>query len=440
MNSTFNKLATAFAVTIMTSSLIAGTTWASPLSQVELSLDDAVRMALKNNPSLTIAIADKEAAKGALTSARAGFWPTISLTHSDTDSWSATSSSTSTSRGLDRFVSDNYVSVNWTLFSGFRVEGQTAQAKLGLDSATWGVAKAAQLLRLDATTAYFGLLQSQKLLQLNQESVDQLSQHLKDAQLQFEVGTVAKTDVLRSEVELANAMQNLIKAQNSYEIAMATLDNVIGISLTTVIKTKETLNYESFSVSLPDCTATALKLRPEAYQGTDSVKSAEAGVTVARSGYLPTVSAGYRNDWNDTNFPGASNTNQSWSVSISASWTVLDSGLTSGKVKQASEGLNKAKAQLKQMQDSIRLEVQSSYLNLREAEKRIETARVAVDKAEEDFKIAQIRYSAGVGTNLDVLDSQVALTQANNNFVQALYDYNTSKVKLEGSMGLPVKP
>ena len=92
------------------------------------------------------------------------------------------------------------------------------------------------------------------------------------------------------------------------------------------------------------------------------------------------------------------------------------------------------------MQDSIRLEVQSSYLNLREAEKRIETARVAVDKAEEDFKIAQIRYSAGVGTNLDVLDSQVALTQANNNFVQALYDYNTSKVKLEGSMGLPVKP
>ena len=86
----------------------------------------------------------------------------------------------------------------------------------------------------------------------------------------------------------------------------------------------------------------------------------------------------------------------------------------------------------------MELEVRSNYLNLREAEKRISTTQVAVAKAEEDFHIAQVRYMAGVGTNLDVIDAQVALTEAKTNFVNALYDYNTSKIALETSMGVPV--
>ncbi len=64
---------------------------------------------------------------------------------------------------------------------------------------------------------------------------------------------------------------------------------------------------------------------------------------------------------------------------------------------------------------------------------------VTVEKAEDDYRISLIRYNAGVGTNLDVLDAQVALTQAKTNYVQALYDYNTSKAKLEKAIGIPVK-
>ena len=413
-----------------------------PPASVELSVEDAVRMALANNPALTIAIADREAAKGGLTAARAGFWPTITATHSDSDSWynpgSTTNSSATAARGLDRFIADNYVTVSWTLYSGGKVHGLASQAQATLDSATWGVTRARQTLKLSATTAYYGLVQAKKLLEVNQEAVSQLEQHLKDVQLQFEVGTVAKVDVLRSEVDLANAGQNLIKAQNSYDVAMATLNNVIGLPLTTTLKTKEALPYERFITPLAECIETGVKQRPESMQGIANIKSADAGVVVARSGYLPSVAAAYKVDWNDTNFPGASSTNQNWLIALTANWTVMDSGLTAGNLKKAMEGLNKARAQLAQTLDSIRLEVQASYLNMREAEKRIETAGVAVEKAEEDFKIAQIRYSAGVGTNLDVIDAHTALTQAKTNFVQAQTDYNTSKAKLEASMGIPV--
>ena len=75
---------------------------------------------------------------------------------------------------------------------------------------------------------------------------------------------------------------------------------------------------------------------------------------------------------------------------------------------------------------------------MNEADKRIETTQVAVEKAEEDYKIAGVRYSAGVGTNLDVIDAQVALTDAKNNYIQAMYDYNTSKADLDKAMGIAV--
>jgi len=445
MNRICRRMIATFVMVIMTGFLLGSLTFAAPPLTFEISLNDAIRMALKNNPALTIAVADREAAKGGLTAARAGFWPTIVATHSDSDSWynpgSTTNASTATARaGLDYFLADNYVTVSWTLYSGGKVQGLASQAQASLDTATWGVAKARQTLKLNATSGYYGLVQAKKLLEVNQESVSQLEQHLKNVQLQFDVGTVAKVDVLRSEVDLANAVQNLIKAQNAYDVAMATLNNVVGLPLTTSLKTQEKLPYEQFTTPLAECIETGVKQRPEALQAVAAVKSADAGVVVARSGYLPSVAAAYKADWNDTSFPGADNTNQNWLATLTTNWTVLDSGLTAGNLKKALEGLLKARAALGQTLDTIRLDVQSSYLNLRESEKRIETSGVAVDKAEEDFKIAQLQYSTGVGTNLDVIDAHTALTQAKTNYVQALTDYNTNKAKLDSSMGIPVNP
>ncbi|MEG1160133.1 MAG: TolC family protein, partial [Acidaminococcaceae bacterium] len=105
---------------------------------------------------------------------------------------------------------------------------------------------------------------------------------------------------------------------------------------------------------------------------------------------------------------------------------------------QARGNRYKAEEAYRQTTDNVQLDVRNSYLNLKEAEKRISTSYVAVAKAEEDYHIAQVRYQAGVGTNTDVIDAQVALTQAKTNYVQALYDYNTSNATLERAMGIPV--
>ena len=266
--------------------------------------------------------------------------------------------------------------------------------------------------------------------------MDRLEKHLRDVQLQFEVGTVAKVDVLRSEVELANAKQELIKAQNTYDLAVATLNNVLGLPLTTDLKPKGELSYSKYDKTLEACIDFGMKNRPDIFQAADAMKSAEEGVTVARSGYYPTVSANYSVGFNDLKFPGSQNYN--WTVYLTTSWTILDSGLTAGKLRQAAEGYKKAVEQFKQTVDSTQLDIRSSFLSMREAEKRIDTSSVAVNQAEENYRIAEIRYQAGVGTNLDVLDSQSALNQAKTNYLKAMYDYNTNRSKLDKAMGVVV--
>ena len=412
--------------------LMMGTVLAAPgtgATTKELTLDEAVKLALTNNPTGKIAVFDFEAAKGALTAARSARWFSISASHKDAQSWAGGSASI-----VDKY--SNSASLSWTLWSGNKVESQVSQAKLALDSSQWGIAKARQQLKYDATDAYFKFMAARDNVKLNQESVERLERYLQDVKLQFEVGVVAKVDVLRSEVELAKAKQSLIEAQNTYDLTMANLNNIIGFPLTTELNIKGDLSYARYEKELAFCVDAALRQRPEISQYTDAAKSAQEGITVAKSGYLPTVSAVYNAGWYDSKFAGGNNYN--WSVYLLTNWTLFDSGLTAGKVKQAVEGYKKAQEQLKQTVDSVQLDVRSTFLSLKAAEQSIATSSSAVGLAEEDYKIKVIRYQAGVGTNLDVLDAQVALTTAKNNYLKAMYEYNNFRAKLDKAMGAPV--
>ena len=402
---------------------------------MELTLDQAVQLSLTNNPNGKIAVFDYEAAKGALTAARSYRWPTISATHRDSRTLSAPSKVEPNPTATDNY--SNSVSLSWILWSGNKIESQISQAKLSMDSSQWGIAAARQQLKYNATDAYFKFMAARDAVKLAGESVTRLDRYLQDVKLQFEVGVVAKVDVLRSEVELAKAKQNLIEAQNAYDITMANLNNVMGLPLTTELKVKGELSYSKFEQDLAVCVDLALRQRPEIFQYTDAAKSAQEGITVAKSGYLPSISATYTNGWYNTNFPGGNNYN--WTVYLTTNWTFLDSGLTAGNVKKAVETYHKAQEQLRQTVDSVQLDVRSTYLSLKSAEQSIQTSSAAVGLAEEDYAIKVIRYQAGVGTNLDVLDAQVALTTAKNNYLKAMYEYNNNRSKLDKAMGVPVK-
>ncbi|MCE5287165.1 MAG: TolC family protein, partial [Pelosinus sp.] len=125
-----------------------------------------------------------------------------------------------------------------------------------------------------------------------------------------------------------------------------------------------------------------------------------------------------------------------WTIALSVSFNVFDNGLAKAKLSQAKHELTIAKEQSRQLEDGITLEVSQAYLNVQEAAERIKNNQVAVNKAKRDYEMAGERYDAGIGTNLDVMDAEVAMTQAKINYVQAIYDYNNSRAQLDKAMGI----
>lgn len=427
-----NVLALTAALTVLCSQSVFAAT-------LELDLDETIQRALLTNPNVKIAEYNRKAAKADYSAAKSARGISISLNHQSGRGGYAdphyNQQLSIWTKGIGNSHS-NSITASLPLFTGGELQGQIGQAKANYRSMLSAEEQAYIEMKETATNGYFTMLDAGNMKTLCQESVDRLQAHLDNVIAQYNVGIVARADVLRSEVELANAKQDLISAENGYDVAEATLNNIIGTPLSTTLVLKDTLQYVPYDNDMAYCLAYSEEHRPELKQAEYGVDAAEAALVVARSGHMPKISASASNSWASENWPG--DDNEEWAVGVTASMNIFDSGVTWSKIHAAQENLAKAKETQRQVKDAVELEVRTDYLGMREAEKRISTTQVAVAQAEEDYHIAVVRYQAGVGTNIDVMDAQVALTEAKTNYVKALYDYNTSKAALNTSMGVGV--
>lgn len=433
----YKKAKNVLALTAALSVLCSQSVFAATL---ELDLEETIQRALLTNPSVKIAEYNRKAAKADYSAAKGARGISISLSH-DSGRGGYADNQFFEGVNIGKQIGNshnNSVTATLPIFTGGELQGQIGQAKANYRSMLSAEEQAYNEMKETATTGYFNMLNATNMKALRQESVDRLQAHLDNVIAQYNVGIVARADVLRSEVELANAQQNYITASNQYDVAEATLNNIIGTPLGTTLLLKDRLQYDPYENDMAYCLAYSEQHRPELKQAEYAIDSAEAALVVARSGHMPKVYANASNNWggNGSDWPGDDDEN--WSVGVTASMNVFDSGVTWSKIHAAQENLAKAKESQRQIKDNVELEVRTDYLNLREAEKRITTTQVAVASAEEDYHIAVVRYQAGVGTNIDVMDAQEALTQAKTNYYQALYNYNTSKAALNTSMGVGV--
>ena len=421
-----------------------GAAEAAPI--VELTLRESIDMALENNRKIKESAEDQSQAYWAHRQARRQAGPKLSW--SDRGTY-AIGGYTQRAAELADFKNKSYylngVSVSFPLYTGGQIENNIEAAELGRDAADLTLEATRQAIKQQTTSAYFQILQYRNMIQVNKEAVDTLQAHLDNVNAQYRVGTVAKSDVLRSQVELANQQQNLVDAQNSYDIAVATFNNIVGLPTDTIVDAKENLSYTKYDISLPHCTDYALIHRPDGIAMERAWKKAEAQMKAAKAGYRPQLNATVTRSWTgdepvSTNLGGINNSSSDGTAgTLLMSWNIFDNNVTEAQVQQAKASMRKAEQQLYETQESIQLDVRKAYLSLLAAEKNIHTTKVAVDQAQEDYKIAQVRYSAGVGTNLDVMDAEEKLIQSQTNYISALYNYNTSKAQLDQAMGLRVE-
>ena len=413
---------------------------AAMAESVDMTLEDSVRTALDNNYTIKQQEAEYDSAVWARHQARRSFGPTVN--------WQSTATKMGGKYYEDMLhLSRNYgntLSLTMPIYTGGQLEGAIKAADLAMNANELGLELCKQQVKAATMSAYYQALQAKNQIKVAQDSVNTLTEHLKNVNAQYTVGTVAKSDVLGTQVQMANAEQNLINANNSYDVAIASLNNVMGLPTDTELNLTDSLDYNVYEIPLEECTAYARSNRPDVLIADYQVAIAEAGVQQAKAGYMPKVSAQASKSWAGDSPFGSEETDQrygqnnNWTAGLVVSWDIWDNNVTQSKVNQSKAAVAKAEAAAENTRQSGDLEVRTAYLNLKAAEKSINTTQVAVDKAQEDYKIAQVRYAAGVGTNLDVMDAEEKLAQAQTNYYTALYNYNSSKAALDKAMGIMV--
>lgn len=413
---------------------------------VDLNLPKTVQMALDYNRDIKNSQYALKKAEYAINQAQAGKKPTVDYNFGAQRSRAtdaATYSRAASLMGGANSVSNafsNGISVNIPLYTGGLVEGQIDVAKLGKTNAQEEILRVEQATKYSAIEGYYGLLAYQELQGVYHEAVDNLQGHLDNVQAQYNVGTKAKVDVLSSDVSLANAKTTAITADNNVAVAESNLNNILGLPLETKLNLADhQLPFDTYNISLQEATDYAMKYRPEVLQAAIAVQEAERNIDIADAGNKPTVAITGGNDWADNTFPGIDANKRSWKVAAGVTYNFYDGGATKAKVNQAKQDLLVARETEQKTREAVQLQVKQAYLNIRSAAQKVEETQTVVDQARENYRIQNIRYQAGVGINLDVLDAQLSLNEAQVNHIQALYDYNVGIAKLEQVMGVDVE-
>ncbi|MDF2929210.1 MAG: outer rane efflux protein, partial [Anaerospora sp.] len=291
----------------------------------------------------------------------------------------------------------SFIEAKAILYSGGLNEGLTAQAKELYTGAQHHLTYTRQQVITNTYLTYYTVLQAEKNVGLANEAVERLIQHLSIVEAQYAEGTVIKSDVLPAGQDITLADTGTVSA---YEGPVA------------------------------QAIQTALMQRADLKQVRQEAKAVQQGIQIAKSGQLPTVSLSLKKDWQNQVVPA-----NPLSAQVALSFNVFDGRKTKAKIKQTEWETSQKHELLQQKTEQVMLETQEAYFNMQNARTDLDIASQVVAKAEEDYAIAQVRYQSGMGINLDVMDSQGALTTAKLNYSNARYDYNKYTIQLAQAMG-----
>ena len=394
----------------------------------DLSLQQAINMALEQNTSLRITQKSEDKAEAAVREAKGNNGVSVSAS----DSLSVSKSSDS-----DRSSSNSLgVSASYPIYTGGKNEASIDSSELGLRSAVLTTQRARETLKRDVIKAYYTALESKRVVEVAQESVDKYQAHYVNAEQLYEAGSKARIDLLRSSVELSNVRQQLIRSQNTYEVNLAKLRDLINMDRSEPLNLTDDFSYVRFDVEMKDCIDYALRNRKDLMVDRYTLEQKELAIRMARAGYLPTLNLSAGVDALNSRFEPSSSNSSGWSAGLSARWNLFDSGVTKAQVDAATTERDIAKLNMERDVESVDLELREAYYNMREAEKRFGSTSDAVRQAEEDYYIASESYRAGEGIMLDVIDAQEALSTARLNYISAQYDYVRYKAEVEAAMGI----
>lgn len=418
-----------------------------------LSLDEAVAAGLESSPSLHASAMRVEAQSAKVREASANRLPALKFGGGYTRlSEIPPFAVTLPLLPAPIVVSQNYfnsyslrLGLQQPLFTGFRLEAGEASARMLESSAGQDLARDRAEFVFAVKSAYWGLARARQFEAVIEENVRQVEEHLKDVRAFFDQGLLTRNEVLRAELELSNAEILRIDARNAVEVALTSLDSLIGLPVGTGVELTTSVEGEASKIPVSDEAATgkapferAIASRPDLKAAEFRIKAFELGVKAARGGLYPQVFLSgnyYHLRPNPRILPALNRFKGTWDVGVSVSFDVWNWGLTRSQARQAEAQLAQAKDARKLLEDQAVLEITQCRLGLARAGEKVKATALAVSQADENLRITRERFKQGVALNADVLDAEVALLQARLGRTQAGIDQVLAQARLDKALG-----
>jgi len=413
---------------------------AGPAVPESLDLPTAIGFAVENNYAIREARERIKEQEGVEITVRARQIPSVA----------ASGSYTSNAREISTYAPpDNdrawaiTLQARQVLYAGGSVQASMQGARLAREAAVLELQGIINQQLLAVRTQFYTVLLAKQRIQVQEENVTLLEQQLKDAQNRFAAGTTSNFEVLRAEVALANGQPPLIQARNDYRLAIEQLRQLLGFTTTRAASVAQVPEFTGslevgapMAVELADALAAARANRPELRRLEKLQLAGEQNVVASRAGYFPEVDlvGGYSwvrgplaADW--------ASRRDGWTAGVQTQWNIFDGRATAGRVVQARSQVQQARLTLADATLGVEVQVRQAYSSLVEAWELVQASGKTVEQAQEALRLANVRYGAGTATQLDVLTSQVALTEARLNQLQAYYGYNVARAAMRQAMG-----
>ncbi len=396
----------------------------------QLSLDDAIALAVQHNPSIGIAQQEVTANRGQVEQAVSQALPHVTATIGRTTPVNGSAFSGSGSRWASTFTLTQPLYTWGALGKGIRA------ARELLSSAQSNTARTTDTVAFLTRQSYYQVLAAQESVRVQQDVLAAAQEHLRIANLRFQAGVAPQFDVLAAQARVARVEQTLASASGGLNTSWAALSQVLGLEVppNTVLNTPRPL--VATEVPLPALIADATENRADIQSARAVVAVREAQLAIARTGNLPqlglTASYTYQPS---TEIGGLVISQNGGAIVLGATWNLFTAGQVHGEIVTAQARAEQARLDVRRLQLQAEDDVKNAYFGLETAQAQVTAAQQEVVEAQEAYRIAQVRYQEGVGTSVEVLDAQTNLGDARNRLNDAIFALNLAIAQLGLAVG-----
>ena len=415
-----------------------------------LSLQQAVQIALGENPVLAAAKSQVEIAEQRVIQGRSGFLPRLNVseglqrTNNPTQVFSNKLNQenfTESDFAINRLNQPNAINdfatnftATWPIYDGGRSWHGWQQAKIGKDASAYALERSRQQVIARTTAAYAGVLLAIENLAVVEAALKTAGANLSIASNRYGSGMAVKSDLLQAQVRQSDLEQQKLMAESQIEVGRSILNAAMGVpdqlrfELTDRLETPLSLDgtIESWLSISQDRRLDLKELNAREAMAKEEIEKAKAA-------YLPSLDLIGNYQIHTEDFDGSAD---NYSVGAVVSLNIFSGLETSAKVSEAQAALRQVQALRRQMQSQVALEVRQTYVQAASAFQRISVARQMVVQAEESLRIVANRYATGLLTIVDMLTAETTLQQARTTFAQTLHDYSVGKTNLRLAAGV----